>query len=104
MQAKSYALENASRKEATFSVANLHHFINHKYEEITAQKLGEGEFIRSQSSCRVDLIKWGARWDSNKNRPYFEGHERADVVEAREKYVDHFLSSIEHEIKHETMA
>ena len=41
-------------------------------------------------SCRADLIRWGAKWDHNKNRPYFEGHERDDVVIEREKFIDYF--------------
>jgi len=33
---------------------------------------------------------WGARWDSSKNRPYFEGHERKDVVAKREEFINYF--------------
>ena len=51
------------------------------------------QLVRSEESCRVDLLKWGARWQSNKSRPYFEGHERADVVEARESFVNYFLDN-----------
>lgn len=87
-EAKSFAIQNACKKEATFCVKNLANFVTRQYEEASGDKLGEGDVIRSESSCRVDLIKWGAKWDSNKNRPYFEGHERPDVVEAKEKYIN----------------
>jgi hypothetical protein len=39
------------------------------------------------------LLKWGACWDSVKNRPYFEGHEREDVVTARKEFVKYFLDN-----------
>ncbi len=58
-------------------------------------KLKPGELIRSVSSCNIDVLKWGARWDDNKNRPYFEGHEREDVVEARNKFFKYFLENKE---------
>ena len=45
------------------------------------------------SSCNINLLKWGARLDNNKNRPYFEG--RGRVVEARNNYVKYFLHNKE---------
>ena len=54
-------------------------------------KFDEKLLIRSEASCRTDLIKWGAQWDKNRNRPYFEGHERSDVVEERRIFVDYFI-------------
>ena len=36
-------------------------------------------------------MRWGARWDSNKSRPYFLGHERDDVVQKRKEFVDYML-------------
>lgn len=45
----------------------------------------------SQSSCRTDIIRWGAKWDSNKGRPYFLGHEREDVVKKRKEFVMYML-------------
>ncbi|CAF1138491.1 unnamed protein product, partial [Didymodactylos carnosus] len=35
--------------------------------------------IRSIESCRLDIRRWGERHEANSNRPYFEGHERADI-------------------------
>jgi hypothetical protein len=44
----------------------------------------------SEEGCRVDLLKWGGKWDKNKNRPYFEGNEREDVVVQRNEFVNYF--------------
>ena len=61
--------------------------------EITGEVLEKNELVRSVYSCNVDLIKWGAKWDDNKNRPYFEGHEREDVVSARTSFLKHFTEA-----------
>ena len=57
------------------------------YEEIFVEI-----FVKSAESCRVDLLKWGACRDKNTNRPYIQGHERADVVIKRKEFVDYFLT------------
>lgn len=54
-------------------------------------ELDEKSRIRSFESCRTDLLKWGARVDKNSNRPYFEGHERQDVVQARKRFINFFM-------------
>lgn len=36
-------------------------------------------------------MRWGAKWDSNKSRPYFLGHEREDVIEKRKEFVSYML-------------
>jgi hypothetical protein len=46
----------------------------------------EGELIRSERQIYNDLISWGFKFDANKKRPYFEGHERPDVVDHRKKF------------------
>jgi hypothetical protein len=46
--------------------------------------------IRSENSCRRDLLKWGAKYEKIKKRPYFHGHERPDVVEYRNEFVKIF--------------
>ncbi|CAF1555869.1 unnamed protein product, partial [Rotaria sp. Silwood1] len=33
-----------------------------------------------------------ARFESNSQRPYFEGHERSDVVQHRKNFVQYFLT------------
>ena len=44
-------------------------------------------------SCRLDLRKWSARFEKNTNRPYFEGHDRPDVVSRRHQFMHHFLTN-----------
>jgi hypothetical protein len=49
--------------------------------------LDENESIRSFSSLRLDLCRWGVKWTKNGKKPYFIGHEREDVVEHRNKFI-----------------
>ncbi|CAF4740979.1 unnamed protein product, partial [Rotaria sp. Silwood2] len=50
------------------------------------------DLIRSESSCRLDLRGWGAKFEANSQRPYFEEHERDDVVEHRTEFINYFLA------------
>lgn len=45
---------------------------------------------------RLDLKSWGYKYCKNTKRPYFEGHERADVVKIRKEVVDYFIDREEH--------
>lgn len=47
--------------------------------------------IRSLPACQLDLRRWGARFSKNSQRPYFEGHERTDVVAHRTQFINYFL-------------
>ena len=100
--AKSYAIEKASQKSCNFTVKDLAIFIDKLFRETYADELDSSNFssynklIRSEESCRIDLIKWGAKFRKNSTRPYFEGHERADVVEHRKKFVEYFFDSKDH--------
>ena len=89
-----YVLLHAKRKDAVFAVPECAKFVTVKfllfYPEICFKR---GSVVRSVSSLRCDLLEWGLKWDDNKCRPYFEGHERDDVVVAREKFIDYFLSN-----------
>ena len=51
--------------------------------------MGEKEVIRSISSCRQDLIRWGCMNGENKMMPYSDGHEEPEVVE----YIEISLSA-----------
>ena len=44
----------------------------------------------------LDLRRWGARFKENGARPYWEGHEKSDVVESRQAFVKHFLDRKDH--------
>jgi hypothetical protein len=64
-------------------------------ENFDQDALNAGKLIRSDESCRLDLIEWGAINAKNSVRPYFEGHEREDVVISREFFIDHFINNKE---------
>ena len=42
--------------------------------------------------CRLDLRRWGCKFESNTQRPYFQGHDRADVLAYRKEFLSYFLS------------
>jgi hypothetical protein len=91
-QAKIFTLERCSRKAADFTANSLAEFIDEQYYLITQTVKQDGApLVRSSASCRLDLRRWGARFDQNGNRPYFEGHDRADVSQYRTKFIDYFL-------------
>ncbi|CAF1634877.1 unnamed protein product, partial [Didymodactylos carnosus] len=92
-EAKLYSLERCGQKAADFSALDLAHFIDKRfYEESNIVKNDDSALIRSVASCRLDLRRWGAKFDKNSQRPYFEGHERDDVKEHRSKFVEYFLT------------
>jgi hypothetical protein len=97
-EAKAYALKRASEKKSNFDAHELSVFIDKRFREIHQLErdfveLDENKLIRSKESCRADLLKWGARYDKNSCRPYFEGHEREDVVIDRKNYVNYFVEN-----------
>jgi hypothetical protein len=77
-------------KAGNFQAKELEDSINGKFEEASGEMLAEGVSIRAESSCRRDLLKWGAKYEINKKRPYFHGHERPDVIEYRNEFVKKF--------------
>ena len=80
-------------KAADFDAFELAKFIDKQFYKLTGiKKDPNNSLIRSVRSCRLDLRRWGARFESNSQRPYFEGHERQDVVQDRTKFLQHFLS------------
>ena len=92
-RAKAFAIEKASSKKASFCIQDLADFIDKTFREEYGQVLEEFGFdsnkkVRSVESCRVDLLKWGAKYEKNSNRPYFEGHEREDVVKKRKEFCE----------------
>jgi hypothetical protein len=95
-RAKAFAIEKASSKKASFCIQDLADFIDKTFREEYGQVLEEFGFdsnkkVRSVESCRVDLLKWGAKYEKNSNRPYFEGHEREDVVKKRKEFCEYFI-------------
>ncbi len=53
------------------------------------------ELIRSESACCRDLHRWRCKFDKNTAKPYWEGHERPDFIQARTKFVSDFLTNQE---------
>ncbi|CAF1665546.1 unnamed protein product [Adineta ricciae] len=92
-EAKAFAVSQCEQKAASFTTLELAQFINEKYCKINNINENNFELIRSAESARLDLRRWGARFDTNANRPYFEGHDRADVVTHRQQFLQHFTSN-----------
>ncbi|CAF3154222.1 unnamed protein product [Rotaria sp. Silwood2] len=91
--ARAFVVQACSQKSADFKAADLAQFIDTKYYELTRiEKRTEDDLIRSERSCRLDLRRWGAKFEANSQRPYFEGHERNDVVEHRNEFINYFLT------------
>ena len=70
---------------------HLAKFVDDKYYEITKTTKSNDELIRSETSCRLDLRRWGAKFEKNTQHPYFEGQERSDIVEHRKQFISYFL-------------
>ena len=85
-----FARKRMKDKIANFKSRELCKFINEAYTNLTGESIEEGVFLRSERSCRRDLLKWGAKFECNKKRPYFEGHERSDVLEYRKTFIKQF--------------
>jgi len=91
--AKAFVVQACSQKSAEFKAADLAQFIDTTYYELTGiEKQPNDDLIRSERSCRLDLRRWGAKFEANSQRPYFEGHERDDVVKHRNEFINYFLT------------
>ena len=91
--ARDYAIQRCGAKPADFDAFELANFIDEKFYMLTGiDKNPKDSLIRSVQSCRLDLRRCGARFEANSKRPYFEDHEREDVVEHRIKFLQNFLS------------
>ena len=73
---------------------HLPQFIDRKFYELTGtQKKSSDDLIRSERSCRLDLRRWGAKFEANTQRPYFESHEREDVIKHRNEFINYVFST-----------
>jgi len=110
--AKLYALDACKRKAASFTCSELAGYLDEQYYELTGEvRIGfiifflytpffyciqvktTQELIRSERACCRDLHRWGCKFDKNTAKPYWAGHERPDVIEARTKFVHNFLTN-----------
>ena len=89
--AKLFVSGACSKKAATFKSIDLANFIDSSYYQLTGTKKRQNQLIRSERMCRLDLKRWGYRFDLNTSGPFYEGHQRADVLAYREKFLDYFL-------------
>ncbi|CAF5052444.1 unnamed protein product, partial [Rotaria sp. Silwood1] len=92
LSAENYFVQQCSAKAADFDAFDLAKCIDEQFYMITDIKKDPNDsLIRSVQSCRLDLRRWGARFESNSQRPYFEGHEQEDIVQHRTEFLQHFL-------------
>ncbi|CAF3692205.1 unnamed protein product [Rotaria socialis] len=90
--AKLYALEGCQRKAASFTSLELAQYVDKQYYDFTGEAKVTNDLIRSEKACRLDLRRWGCRFEKNTAKPYWAGDERSDVVEARKQFVQYFLT------------
>lgn len=91
--AKAFVIQACSQKSGEFKALDLAQFIDETYYELIGIKKQSGDDLkRSERSCRLDLRRWGAKFEANSQRPYFEGHERDDVVKHRNEFINYFLA------------
>ena len=89
--AKLYVIEQTQKKSYNFSVLDLCNFIDSASYEIIEETKECEILIKSETSVRDYLRRWGITFGCAKCI-YFEGHERPDVVQDREIFVDYYLS------------
>ncbi|CAF1250957.1 unnamed protein product, partial [Didymodactylos carnosus] len=92
IQGRAFVVDVCAQKSSSFKAADLATFIDERYYKINNLKKSANNLIRSIESCRLDVRRWGGRHEANSNRPYFEGHERADIIAHRKEFIQHFLS------------
>jgi hypothetical protein len=87
-------MEACRKTSGDFTAGHLANFIDNSFYQVSATtKEACDGLIRSVESCRSDLRRWDARFEANSQRPYFEGHERPDVVIDRRNFIDKFLKN-----------
>ena len=75
-----------------FLPVDLAKYLDKKFYEITQTSKINDVLVRSVESCRIDLRRWSVKFKPNSQCPYFEGHERQDVVKHREEFVSYLLT------------
>ena len=93
IEEKAFVINGCNQKTAEFTAAHLAMFLDEKFYQLTGEtKEDSNSLIISERSCRLDMRTWRAKFEKNSNRPFFEGHERSDVVAHRSDFVNYFLS------------
>ena len=96
VEIKCFVEEETRKPDCSFTISKLAHHVNKEYCELTKTKQAEDVFIRSETILRLDLKSCGYKNCKNTKRPYFEGHERQDVINVRKEVVDYFIDLEEH--------
>jgi len=87
--ARAFAWTETSKKASNFTVKSLALFITSEYKNLSGDKnLNQDVLVRSISSCREDLIRWGCTNGENKQMTYAKRHEDPEVVEYRKKFIE----------------
>ena len=93
LEARTFVVEECSKKASSFTVESLAKFLDDRFYEINGLQKTTQQLVRSIEMCRIDISRWRGRNEVNKNRPYFEGHGRPDVQQHRKEFIDHVLSN-----------
>lgn len=90
--ARAYLMEQSSAKDCSFTLHNFANFFTQEYRKLYAlEDAGDG-FVRSTWSLHMDLNRWGFKIRETKGKlPYWVGHEREDIIEARNAFINYFL-------------
>ena len=72
MEARAFRVLQCQQKTASFTAYDLAQFIDKRYHKIANTNKIDSNPVRSVESCRLDLCKWGARFEKNTSRPYIE--------------------------------
>ncbi|CAM4789794.1 unnamed protein product, partial [Rotaria magnacalcarata] len=70
--AKVFTIESCSRKSTDFTGTDLANYVHAKFNEITQTEKLNDVLVRSEDSCRIDLLRLGAQFQPNIQSPYFE--------------------------------
>ena len=96
IEGRAFAITRCGEKSCSFKVSDLVDFIDQRFYALTDTKKMDDRPIRSETSCRLDIRRWGGLFEKNSQRPYFQGHERADVIEHRSKFTSYFINRLDH--------
>ncbi len=90
MVAKLFVVDEFQKKSCNFRVLDLWNFFDAQFYEISGELKEFPDLIRSETTVRDDLKRWGVQFGNVKSI-YFEGHERRDVIVDCELFVDYFM-------------
>ena len=85
---KGYTIQKVSERNSKFTIQTLRNFAVNKPKEYTDNiDINFNNSVISERMLNTLLFSWGFYWGKNKARPFFNGHERSDVIVLRENFV-----------------